>query len=89
MDVKVYPANISVVKSSCYVCDYESSMYYTTNVTGLQYCFKGLIWTDRCGNYNNVYQVGLMFPIALFIGKKEGDVVKLSYYNDSKLLLSY
>lgn len=83
--METYYANISVIKSSCYVCEYDMFMYYTTNVHKLQYCFKGVIYDNKCGNYNNKFDVGLMFPIQLFIGKKEGDQVKLSFYNEATI----
>lgn len=77
--MKTYYANIAVINSFCYVCDYDPYQYHVKNVSGLQYCFKGHIYSDQCGNYQNEFDVGLMFPISLFLGKKEGDQVKLSY----------
>jgi hypothetical protein len=72
-------ANISGVAGFLHVCNYNPYQYHVKNVSGLQYCFKGLILDDTCRNYSNMYEVGLMFPIRLFLGKKEGDQVKLSY----------
>lgn len=77
--MKTYYANIAVINSFCYVCDYDPYKYHVKNVSGLQYCFKGHIYNEQCGNYQNKFDVGLMFPISLFLGKKEGDQVKLSY----------
>lgn len=77
--MKTLHANISVVSGHCFVCEYDMYTYHVKNVSGLQYCFKGHIYDDECLNYNNRYNVGLMFPIQLFMGKKDGDQVKLSY----------
>ena len=76
--MKTYYANIAVINSFCYVCDYDPYQYHVKNVSGLQYCFKGHIYSDQCGNYQNKFDVGSMFPISLFFGIKEG--IKLNYH---------
>ena len=52
--------NINVVHSVMYTCD----DYKVKNVTGIQYCFFGIITTQD----PDIYQY---FPISLFNGKKK------------------
>jgi hypothetical protein len=83
-------ANILVVGWNCVVADYSRYNYHVKNVSGLQYCFKGLIYDDNISNYTNIYDVGLIFPIRLFLGKKDGDQVKLFYsYMKNETLIAF
>lgn len=88
----VFNADIFIIPNCLQICeDHGIYGYDIDNVQGLQVCFEGWITSDECENWcrHGCKLLGGKkfsdkFPIELFIGKKEGDVVEL-LINDKKI----
>lgn len=71
----IYYGNIYVIPTFIHVCN--ETIYKIKNVTGYQSCFQGIINLKNRIDHSVI--LGNDFPISLFNGKKEGDLVNLQY----------
>ncbi|XWV26617.1 putative orfan [Tupanvirus soda lake] len=77
--------DIFIVPNSLQVCDNTGSYAYTVeNTKGLQVCFEGWMTNEECKNWSaHHYEkfdgavVSDRFPVELFMGKREGDIVEM------------
>lgn len=78
--------NITIIEDySLRVCnDHGLQRYDVDNISGAQVCFMATLWNDECDNWlessyidPDCKYISGYIPIELFMGKHEGDIVKL------------
>lgn len=80
--------NISIIPNFLKICN----NYDVNDISGTQVCFQGYISSSDCDNWSGYYykKIGKMtslFPMELFVNKKEGDIISLSI-NDVQVILT-
>jgi hypothetical protein len=89
---KILYGDIFVIPNALHICDNYDNGYpfgYTMdNYNGLQVCLTGWLTNAECENwctcsYKKLGEKWLSdkFPIELFMGKREGDIVKINFKN--------
>lgn len=86
MEKTILHGNIYIIPNSLQICDSVGEYPHDVeNVRGPQVCFRGRITSEECDNWcwqrrkEFAYEyIKDLFPVEMFMGKREGDTVELT-----------
>ena len=92
MSQEIFRGHIYVIPTPLQVYENQGEYHYDVqDIKGPQVCFRGCIISDDYKNWSSYYhkkigKISDWFPVELFMGKKEGDLVELTIHNKYVIL---